>query len=682
MANLSGFSNLVKLYEGPHTIVYRGQEKTSVIIKLLKEDFPSQKKAAQYQQEFEILKKFDADEIIKPLRQIKLKNRLAIVFEDINGQSLNLLKNQRPLSLKELLRIAIGITKGIEKIHAAKVIHKDINPSNLVFNRENGQLKIIDFGISTVLSRENPEIKNPEILHGTLPYISPEQTGRMNRSVDYRTDFYSLGVTLYELFSGKLPFQTKDPMELVHCHMTKIPIPPHEMNPDVRKVISDIVMNLLHKTAEERYQSARGIRADLEKYFEAVKKGEFSCVFPIRQLDFTDKFSIPQKLYGREKEVEILIDSFYRASSGQREMMLVAGYSGIGKTSLVREIYKPVTKQHGYFISGKFDQFQKNVPYSALVNAFQELLRQLLTEREHQIEIWCRKLLDVLGDNGQIIIDIIPEVELVIGKQPPVHDLPPVESQNRFNRVFRNFIHLFFQPEHPLVIFLDDLQWADLATLKLIEKIVTDDQIRYLFLIGAYRDNEVSPSHPLILTLEKLEKSGLFINTITLPPLQEEHIQALIGDTLQDNGQNINALAKLVHGKTGGNPFFVNQFLYTLYQKNLIRPAQKVVREGTQASPWQWDTDEIEKSDITDNIVELMIENLRKLPEPTLETIKLAACIGNHFDLDTLSIVHKTSLGETYDRLEPAIQEGLVIPVSDRVRQKDRFLYINHKFLL
>ncbi|MCP3940092.1 MAG: AAA family ATPase [Desulfobacteraceae bacterium] len=680
MATLFDFTHLEKLYESASTIVYRGKEENPVIIKLLKQDFPSQEKIAQYQQEFEILENLDFDEVIKPLKQIKIKNRPGIVFEDFNGHSLDLLLNKQQLSLEELLGICICITKGLEKIHGANIIHKDINPTNIVFNRDTGQLKIIDFGVSTVLSRENPEIKNLETLDGTLSYISPEQTGRMNRSVDYRTDFYSLGITMYELFSGQLPFKTKEPMELIHCHMTKKPVPLHEINPEIPKVISDIVMKLLEKTAEKRYQSVWGIRADLERYRLAVNQGNLLHSFAIGQFDVIEKFHIPQKLYGREDEIQILIEAFLRTSKKQREMMLVSGPSGIGKTFLVREIYKPVTKQQGYFISGKFEQFQKNVPYSALVNAFQELMHQLLTERDHRLEKWRHKLLNALGSNGQIIINIIPELELILGRQSHVNMLPPTESQNRFNKVFQNFIQVFYKPEHPLVIFLDDLQWADPATLKLLELIMADDQTNCLFLIGAYRDNEVSPDHPLTISIEKLEKAGLVINTISLPPLGQEHIAALICDTLQEDSKNVSQLAGLVLKKTGGNPFFVNQFLNTLYQKSLIRPSEKIL-EKKENSPWQWDMDEIKMSDITDNVVVLMIENLKKLPEHTIEVLKLAACVGNHFDLNTLSIIHENSLGDSHKHLMPAVLEGLIMPISVKKRKEGQSLYIQHKFL-
>jgi len=415
----------------------------------------------------------------------------------------------------------------------------------------------------------------------------------MNRSLDYRTDFYSLGATFYELLTHQLPFNTADAMELVHSHIAKQPVPPHEINPEIPKAVSDIVMKLLAKTAEERYQSAWGLKADLQECLAQLQNNGQIAEFPLGRRDISDKFQIPQKLYGREQEVEVLINAFKRVSqplldkreTGRVEMMLIAGYCGIGKSALVQELYKPITRQRGYFISGKFNQFKGNIPYSAIVSAFSDLMRQLLTESEAQLQEWREKLLAAMGSNGQVIIDVIPEVELIVGPQPPIVELEPTESHNRFNFVFQNFIRVFCKPEHPLVLFLDDLQWSGSATLKFIELMMTDDQMQYLFLIGAYRDNEVSPSHPLMMTLDALRKQETIINQITLAPLNLEHITDLIAETLHSDTASVKSLAELVARKTSGNPFFVNQFLQTLYQENLLwfNPPQP-----GSLGEWQW----------------------------------------------------------------------------------------------
>ncbi len=670
MDNLSGaFRNVLTLYESENTVVYRAEmvredAPLPVIIKTLKEQYPVREELARFRREYEITSGLDIPEIARPLKKETINNRPFLVFEDFGGRSLNRLLQERQFSLDELLEIAITLVKGLAAIHAASIIHKDINPSNIIYTPSGRLVKIIDFGIATILSRENPELQNPESLEGTLPYLSPEQTGRMNRSVDYRTDFYSLGATLYELFTGKLPFTTRDPMELIHSHMTRTPTPPRELNPEIPEALSALVLKLMAKTAEERYQSCAGIEADLTECRRRLGQGECSAPFPLARFDLTDRFSIPQKLYGREPEIAGLLATFARVSEGTSEMMLVAGYSGIGKTVLVREIYKPITKRQGYFISGKFDQFQKNIPFSALVGAFREMVRQLLTESEERLEKWRDKLAKALGANGQIIIDVIPEVQLIIGEQPPPYELAPADARNRFNRVFQNFIEVFCQPEHPLVIFLDDLQWADPATLGLIEKLLAEGETSYLLLIGAYRDNEVSPDHILMMTLDALVQKGLPVHTITLSPLAEEHVNTLIIDTLRAQPAAVAPLTRLVIRKTGGNPFFVNQFLTTLHQKKLIRFHQGRQPTNPGAFSWEWDMAEIERTDITDNVVQLMIEKLAELPRETIEALRLAACVGNHFDLATLAIIDERPAADTHSHLMPAIREGLVVPLA------------------
>ncbi len=680
------YRNMVTLYESENTIIYKGEELQDnsvcpVILKTLREDYPYKEELARYQQEYDITSKLCVEEVIRPLKKEMKNNRPILVYEDFGGVSLHQLMQKQQLDLDELLDISISLVNGIQGIHLADIIHKDINPSNLIYNPATKNLKIIDFGIASVLTRENPEIKNPESLEGTLPYISPEQTGRMNRSVDYRTDFYSLGITLYELFTGVHPFATRDPMELVHSHMSKTPKEPCEVNPKIGKFLSGIVMKLIAKTAEDRYQSAGGVKADLEECRCWMQEGNNSASFVLGRHDLADRFSIPQKLYGREKEIKTLLKTFERISEGRPELMLVAGYSGIGKTVLVREIYKPITKHQGYFISGKFDQFQRNIPFSALVGAFQELVRQLLTESEERLEKWRDKLEKALGINGQIIIDIIPEVELIIGKQPATYEMSPADSRNRFNRVFQNFIGVFYQPEHPLVIFLDDLQWADPATLGLIERLLVDDETSYLLMIGAYRDNEVSPDHPLMMTLDLLTKKGLPVQTITLSPLGEGHINALITDTLRSDPATVLPLTRLVVKKTGGNPFFVNQFLTTLYRKKLIRFHGVNRSDGLDPSPWIWDIKEIKQTDITDNVVQLMIEKLGELPKYTVDVLRLAACVGNHFDLATLAVIHEKPAIETHKHLMPAIKEGLVVPISGREMADEQLFFETYRFL-
>lgn len=671
MDNTINYQLIEKIYESANSLVYRGilhPANQPIILKILKENYPTPSELTRYKQEYEITRSFHVDNIIKAYDLKRYKNSLVILLEEFGGHSLKILISKYKFTLEEFLAIAIKITESLATIHSANIIHKDINPANIVYNKKNGQLKIIDFGISTRLSQENQTVRNVNQLEGTLAYIAPEQTGRMNRAIDYRSDFYSLGVTFYELLTHQLPFVTNDPMELVHCHIAQHPKTPHELISSIPVTVSNIVMKLLAKTPEERYQNAWGIKADLETCLQHLKTLAEIPQFPLGTKDITDKFHIPQKLYGREKEIAQLLTTFERVSQGNTEMSLISGYSGIGKSALVNEIHKPITRQRGYFIHGKFDLLQRDIPYAAITSAFHNLIRQLLSENETTIQVWKEKLLEALENNGQLIIDIIPDLEKIIGKQPTIEQLEANEAQSRFNLFFQRFVGIFSQEEHPLVIFVDDLQWADLPSLNLLDLLITNCDSQYLLIIGAYRDNEVSPTHPLIYTLEKIKKAEAIVNQIMLQPLEINHINQLIADTLNCSIEDAQPLAELVNEKTGGNSFFLNQLLQTLYQEKLLffnAPQFVLTQIENQRGCWKYNIEEIKKIKITDNIVDLMLGKLEKLDENIQNILKLAACIGNEFNLEILSVVNKNSQIATAQKLQRAIEEGLIVPLSD-----------------
>ncbi|MGB5715285.1 MAG: serine/threonine-protein kinase PknK, partial [Waterburya sp.] len=670
MITLNGYQILNKIYESFNSEVYRAiriSDKQPVILKVLKQDYPSVAELTRYKQEYKIIRSLNFDGAIAAYDLESYQRTLVIVLEDFGAVSLRKFSQGKPLLLPEFLRLAIEIVTHLGQIHAANIIHKDINPANIVINPTTGQLKIIDFGIATILKRETPSLKSPNLLEGTLVYISPEQTGRMNRSLDYRTDFYSLGVTFYELLTGKLPFESSDALGLIHFHLAKQPISVSSYQ--IPQVLSNIVMKLMAKTAEERYQGTCGIKVDLEsclKQFEA--KGKIDD-FVIATQDITNKFYLPQKLYGRESEINTLVSAFARVTASnlsQPEMILVTGYSGVGKTTLVQEIYKPITEKRGYFISGKFDQFQRNIPYSAIVTAFSSLVKQLLGESKIQLYQWRNQLLTVLGVNGQVIIDVIPELESIIGKQPELSELEATVAQNRFNLVFKNFIRVFCTSKHPLVIFLDDLQWADSASLKLIELIMMDVDFDYLFLIGSYRDNEINSTHPLKITLNQLRRQGIIVNQIILKSLALDSVNQLIAEALNTSEAYVKPLAELVWQKTHGNPFFVNEFLKTIYSDKLLvfNPTEQSFRKDSKTA-WQWNLPEIEKISSTDNMVKFMMGKMAKLPQSAQEVLSLAACFGAKFDLNTISMILGKSSEELFNNLNIAIAEGLIISLSE-----------------
>ncbi|MBD2078203.1 AAA family ATPase, partial [Phormidium sp. FACHB-592] len=697
MITLPGITIHSKIYESLASLVYRGireQDNCAVIAKVLKQDYPSPQELTRYRQEYEITRFLNLEGVVKAYSQQDYQRTLVMLLEDFGGESLEGWRRQQldfcPMPLSVFLPLAIALTDTLGKIHAAHVIHKNLNPGNIVFNPRTGVVKIIDFGIATRFSRTNPTFKSLHLLEGTPAYLSPEQTGRMNRLLDYRTDFYSLGATFYELLTGQLPFPTSDLLELVHCHIARPPIPPHALNATIPQPVSDLILKLMAKNAEDRYQSAWGIKADLERCAQQLAAVGLIAPMPLGLQDVSEQFRIPQKLYGREAKIAALWAAFDRVAgregvgawgSGgveditlppQREMMLVSGYAGIGKTALVQELHKPITAKHGYFSSGKFDQFGRNIPYSAIVHALQKLVQQLLSEPEEQVEVWRSRLLTALGSNGQIIIDVIPEVEFIIGKQSPIPEVGATEAQNRFNLTFQRFVRAFCAKEHPLVIFLDDLQWIDAATLKLIELILLDKQSQYLFLIGAYRDHELTPAHPLVLTLERLRKGGAVLQEIILTPLTLEPLTQLVAETLHCNPDIVRSLAQVVLRKTEGNPFFVGEFLKLLYGENLL------TFEAQQLS-WQWNLAEIEAQAITANVVELLLRQLQKLSAATQQTLCIAACVGAEFALETLAIICEKSPKAIFQDLLAVIQAGLIQPLSeldeDLLVQEYKFLH-------
>ena len=612
--------------------------------------------------EYSLRDELDPAWAVRPLALSAYQGRPVLVLEDPGGVPLGRLVGT-PMQLRLFLRLAIGLSAALGRVHQRGLIHKDIKPGNALVNPETGQVWLMGFGIASQLPRERQSPQPPEVIAGTFAYMAPEQTGRMNRSIDSRSDLYSLGVTLYEMLTGGLPFTASDPMEWVHCHIARQPVPPRQRLTEVPATVSAIIVKLLAKTAEERYQTAAGVEADLRRcLLEWEARGRILS-FPPGTHDRADRLLMPEKLYGREREIESLLASFDRVvRSGAPELVLVSGYAGIGKSAVVNELHR-VLVPRGLFAAGKFDQYKRDIPYSTLAQAFQSLVRPLLSKSDAELSSWRDALLEALGPNGRLIVDLVPELKHIIGEQPPVPELPPQDAQRRFQLVFRRFIGIFARPEHPLTLFIDDLQWLDVATLDLLGELLTRpdaarpdaarSDLQHLMLVGAYRDNEVTDTHPLMRKLEAIKSAGGKVTQITLALLAREHLEQLIADALRCEPQRAAPLARLVHEKTGGNPFFAIQFIASLAEEGML----SFDHEGAR---WCWDFDRIHAKGYTDNVVDLMVGKLTRLPPETQNALQQLACVGNIAATRTLSIVFGTSEEQVHTALWPAVRQEFV----------------------
>ncbi|WP_164013584.1 AAA family ATPase [Pyxidicoccus trucidator] len=592
--------------------------------------------------------------VVTPLSLETYAGMSALVMEDPGGRSLDQFLGE-PLAPVRFLELAIPLVAAVAELHQRDIIHKDLKPQNILVHEATGQVRLMGFGLASRLPREHTVAESPSLIEGSLPYLAPEQTGRMNRVSDSRADLYALGVTFYEMLTGRLPFEAGDALEWVHCHVARAPPPPTTFVPELPELLSAIVLKLLAKMPEDRYQTARGLRHDLEHCLAGWRaRGGFES-FPLAEHDVSGRFEVPQKLYGREQELAALLGAFERVvGTGTSELVLVSGYSGIGKSALVQELHKPIARERGFFVSGKFEPHQRDVPYSTLIQAFRELVLEVLARSEEHIADFRQRLLEALGINGQLVLDLIPQVELILGPQPPVPELPPTQARHRLSLVLRRFIGVFARQEHPLALFLDDLQWADFASLALLQDLMTRPETQCLLVIGAYRDNEVPPSHPLMRTLDRARKEGACISDIVLGPLSREHLVLLVSETLHCRREEALPLAELVHEKTAGNPFFALQFLEALHEERLIEFDRR-------AGLFRWDMARIRAKGFTDNVVCLMVGKLGRLPTDTRDTLTQLACLGSTAEVALLAIVHGCPEDVAHAALWEAVRAGLVL---------------------
>jgi PAS domain S-box-containing protein len=643
--------------------------KRAVLLVMPAADRPSHSSLDRLTHEYELKDELDGAWAVRPLEFVHDGGRTMLVLDDAESEPLDRLLGV-PMEVGPFLRLAIGIAVALGKLHQRGLVHKDIKPVNILVNGATGDVRLTGFGIASRLVRERQSPHPPEKIAGTLAYMAPEQTGRMNRSIDSRSDLYTLGVTFYQMLAGALPFTAADPMEWVHCHLARQPVPPAERVKDIPDAVSAIVMKLLAKRAEDRYQTAAGLESDLRRCRAEWENQRRIDDFALGEHDTPDRLLIPEKLYGRQREVETLLASFDRVvRGGAPELVLVSGYSGIGKSSVVHELQPVLVPPRGLFASGKFDQYKRDIPYSTLAQAFRSLIRPLLGKTEADLIPWRDDLREALGPNAGLIVDLVPEVSLIIGEPPPVPELPPQDAQRRFQLVFRQFIGVFARPEHPLALFLDDLQWLDAATLDLVEDLLNRSDLRNLFLIGAYRDNEVTAAHPLMRKLDAIKTAGGTVKEIRLGPLARAHIGQLIADTVRCASEPIAPLTQMVHEKTGGNPFFAIQFISSLADERML------VFEH-DAACWYCDLDRIHAKGYTDNVVDLMIGKLVRVPAQTQTALQQLACLGNLAEITTLSIVLGITEEQAHPALWPAVRQELIerLPgayrfVHDRVQE-------------
>jgi predicted ATPase/transcriptional regulator with GAF, ATPase, and Fis domain len=632
----------------------RVADRCAVWLKQPRREQPNAHDCTALEREYALLQSLSLPGIPVAIELIRNDNLIYLVLEDTGGV---LLPASRRCELDEFFQRALPLVAVVAELHRHEISHQNLHPQGMLFDAARGVMTLTDFSHATRGVGEQAAPLPAQLSRQHLAYLAPEQTGRMNRAVDYRADFYSLGVIFYEWLTGGLPFYSADALELIHWHIAKTPAAPADLDPTIPPPLSRLVMKLLAKTAEERYQSAAGLHADLQRCAAAWQEQRHIAPFALGEHDVTDRFLIPQKLYGRARETAQVLESFEQVCQGRTTLLLATGTAGIGKTALIRELDKPIVRQRGYFIAGKFDQVVRGVPFGALIQALRGLVRQLLGESESELAAWRTRLTAALGANGGVLAEVIPEIALIVGPQaaPPV--LGATETLNRFQLVFQNFIGALARPEHPLVIFLDDLQWADAATLGLLQPLLTTPDIQCLLLLGAYRDNEVEAAHGLSRTLTALSETGAHIQRVTLEPLPLDDLTQLIGDALHNEAPDAAPLARLVQAKTAGNPFFVTQFLQRLKQDGLLA-------FDHQQRRWTYHLADIESAPLTDNVIELMTQKIQRMPFQTQHVLTLAACIGSPFDRATLAHVSGQTTEALLDNLSECLKEGLILRAS------------------
>jgi histidine kinase len=660
------------LHYGIHSLIFIHQQDEygkPICIKVLNEALPSAENLKLLETEFEFSFHPACPVIRKAHQRINIENHQAIQFDYIEGQDLKKLLYNGRLTFIEKLKIAVDISNAMSEVHGNNIIHNHLCPTHILVEKITGRIYFINFSYAFRLGAI--PITQDEIAQtiSTFHYISPEQTGRINGIIDNRSDLYSLGAILYQFFTGILPFESKEPLELMFAHIAKAPVSMHIINEELPPVLSSIITKLLAKNPEDRYESASGLAYDLSECYRRYKEDRVISDFELATNDFSGKLVFKEKLYGREGALESLSSAFYACARYGRELVFIAGYAGSGKTSLVNALRETVPGYHGHYITGKFDQLMRDKPYSAFIKAFSAFIQHLIAGEQTKLSYWRSRIQEAISPLGKILTDLIPGLETLLGEQPPVPLLSGMEAQNRFHYVFTNFLSAVTSGEHPLVLFLDDLQWADEASFHLTHHIICDKALNHLMVICAYRDNETEANHPLFSLLNMLTASNISFTTIVTHALTPEQTHELVQDTLRSAQKNGRELGEIIYLKTKGNPFYIQQFLKSIFAEGLLAFDHKTHQ-------WKWDNDKINEMNVSGNVVDLMTAMVQKLSADTLELLKLCSCIGNAFDLHKLSIlkhIDETELESYFIKLQ---QVGFIISSSggyrfahDRIQQ-------------
>ncbi len=655
-----------KLGEGPQSVVYKGFHKKHpnrpLVIKVLKAVSLSEDQKRHFRQKIEQFKILHDIHLITPL-SFEVRKGIRFFTKDyFQGITLDKWsKNQKRINLNNFFTIACNIVEALNKAHEAGIIHGGIKPHNILIQPESLDIRLIDFITSIDVRDISHFIYDRGFVEDTLAYTSPEQTGRINHRVDFPSDLYSLGITFYELLTGRLPFFSTDPLELIHSHLAEEAPPVHELNPAIPSVLCKIIAKQMLKQPEKRYQSATGLLSDLIRCRDEYEKRAAISEFPLGLYDRTHRVTFVSKMVGRDIEAEIILKEYNKTAQGPFKSLFISGLPGIGKTRLIQELQKPIVEHRGYFTSGKFDVYQKNIPYSSLIQALRNLVRTFLTESNERVIRWRQKIIEAVGGNGKVAIDVIPELGILIGPQPEVKPLPPVESRNRFHDVFGRFLTCLAGEEHPLVFFIDDLQWCDIASFDLIANIFTNyKEHTYLFFIGAYRHNEVNSSHPLTKLLQSIKEYNQPLKEIRLEPLKPRLCHDMVSYILDSPLSQVKVLAGFIADLAEGNPLFVGEMLSYLYNEDLL-----ILDKNMQ---WQWDMDKIVRSDMPSTVVSLFSSKVKKLPNDTIDLLENCACMGNRFKPDEVALVREITLLEVFKKLKPALSQGLLIESKDQLQ--------------